>query len=215
VRKTTIYLLLGLLFAIVAPGLAFAQGEVKSPEGTPPAVTAPVVTPPPVAAPVVTPPPVAAPEEKKPNDFNVSWKEGIAFESVDKRFSLKFGGRFMTDVLFASGSDELEADVGEFEDGIEVRRARFDLSGTIYNNIKFRTEYDWAGGQSKVKDAYIELSKVFGENSIRIGHFKEPFVMDEITSSKYTTFLEPATVNTFAPGENMGIMLLPVVYQRE
>ena len=64
-----------------------------------------------------------------------------------------------------------------------------------------------AGGDADFKDVYMQLKNVPYIGNIKVGHFKEPFSMEELTSSKYITFLERALPNAFAPSRNTGIQL--------
>lgn len=150
---------------------------------------------------------VSAEEEKKDNDFRLYWKEGIRMDSSDKKFKIKFGGRLMTDVTFGSGGNALEEEVGDIENSVEVRRARLYSSGTIYDNVEYKLQFDFAGGDADLKDGYVGIKKMFGNTGVRIGHFNEPFCLDELTSSKYISFIERSTSTAFAPGRNMGAML--------
>ncbi|MFQ6034421.1 MAG: OprO/OprP family phosphate-selective porin [Sedimentisphaerales bacterium] len=147
-----------------------------------------------------------------PSDFRVFWKEGLRFESQDGNFKLKFGGRIQNDWMWISEDDDLKRDVvggsalGDQQDGTEFRRARFYTSGLIYNNVEYKLQFDFAGGDADLKDAYLGLTD-FPIGKLRFGHFKEPFSLEELTSSKYITFLERALPNVFAPGRNAGFML--------
>jgi phosphate-selective porin OprO/OprP len=80
------------------------------------------------------------------------------------------------------------------------------FSGLIYDNVEYKLQLDFAGGDADLKDAYLGLTD-FPLGKLRMGHFKEPFSLDELTSSKYITFLERALPNIFAPGRNTGFML--------
>jgi len=122
--------------------------------------------------------------ELGPTDFRVFWKEGLNFESGNGDFKLKMGGRIMQDWTWVGEDDDIKADVGEQEDGTEFRRVRLYTSGLIYDNTEFKLQFDFAGGDADLKDAYIGL-KDFPIGSIRAGHFKEPFGLEELTSSKY------------------------------
>lgn len=145
--------------------------------------------------------------EMTPTDFRVFWKEGLRFETTDGDFKLKVGGRLMYDWGWFSEDKSIKANVGEQEDGTEVRRARLYFSGLIYDNVEFKLQFDFAGGDADLKDAYVGLID-FPIGELRMGHFKEPFSLEELTSSKYITFLERALpIEAFAPSRNAGFML--------
>jgi phosphate-selective porin OprO/OprP len=144
--------------------------------------------------------------EANPMDFRVYWKEGLNFDSQDGNFQLKIGGRLQTDWLWSSEDNQIKQDVGEQEDGVEIRRARLFFSGLIYGNVEYKLQFDFAGGEAALKDAYLCLTD-FPLGELWMGHFKEPFSLDELTSSKYITFLERALPNIFAPSRNTGFML--------
>ncbi len=140
------------------------------------------------------------------DDWVAKWSNGFKVESKDKKFKLKFGGRVQADYTFASADDTLEATFGadEFENGFEFRRARLFVEGTIYERIKFKAQYDFAGGDADFKDVYIGLLNDWGE--VRFGHYKEYFSLEELTSSKYLAFLERSLpIEAFAPSRNSGI----------
>jgi phosphate-selective porin OprO/OprP len=141
-----------------------------------------------------------------PADFRVYWKEGLNLATLDENFKLKIGGRLQTDWLFSSEDNAIKSDVGEQEDGVEFRRARIYFSGLIYDNVEYKLQLDFEGGDADFKDAYLGLTD-FPLGNLRMGHFKEPFSLDELTSSKYITFMERALPNIFAPGRNTGFML--------
>lgn len=118
---------------------------------------------------------------------------------------IEVGGRFMLDMGWMSADDELEAEFGPFEDAIEYRRARFYAKGTFYKHIEFKIQFDFAGGDADWKDVYLKLKKL--PFNITVGHFKEPFGLEELTSSKYITFIERSLpIGTFAPSRKVGIM---------
>lgn len=144
--------------------------------------------------------------EANPTDFRVYWKEGLNFDSQDGNFKLKIGGRLQTDWFWSSEDDSIKSNVGEQEDGVEFRRARIYFSGLIYDNVEYKLQLDFEGGDADFKDAYLALTD-FPLGTLQMGHFKEPFSLEELTSSKYITFLERALPNVFAPSRNTGFML--------
>jgi phosphate-selective porin OprO/OprP len=56
------------------------------------------------------------------------------------------------------------------------------------------------------KDVYLTVKELAYLGHVRVGHYKEPFSLDQLTSSKYITFMERSLLDTFAPARNMGVM---------
>lgn len=133
--------------------------------------------------------------------LNVKWSNGFKVESADGQFKLKFGGRIQADYTFVSEDDVL-VDVVE-GDGFEFRRARLFFEGTIYERVKFKAQYDFAGSRPDIKDVYIGLLYDWGE--LRFGHYNEYFSLEQQTSSKYLAFLERSLPIAFSPGRNSGV----------
>ena len=144
------------------------------------------------------------------NDIRVGWKDGFYLENPKQQFKLQIGGRIQTD--WATYDEEsgvgralgLTDDIGS---GTEFRRARVFIKGQVAENVKFKAEYDFAGGDTDFKDVYLQFTDVPFANTVTVGHFKEPFSLEELTSGRFLTFMERGLPNAFAPSRNSGIML--------
>ncbi|MEK6766777.1 MAG: porin [Planctomycetota bacterium] len=147
--------------------------------------------------------------KRDPNDFRAYWDKGLRFESENGNFKLNIGGRIMNDWGWFTQDSKIEkSSIGDQTDGTEFRRARIYFSGDIYKNISFMAEYDFASsGRPDFKDVYMELKKIPVLGNFRVGHFKEPFSLEELTSSRYITFMERSLNNAFVPSRNTGFML--------
>jgi phosphate-selective porin OprO/OprP len=143
------------------------------------------------------------------NPFSAKWDNGFKMENADKSIKMKFGGRIMYDFGFFSLNNEAESNGYTLasKNGNEFRRARLFTSGTIYNNVDFKLQVDFSGGEVTLKDAYITLKELPAVGNLRVGHFKEPFRLEALTSSKYITFMERANPINFIPERNSGFML--------
>ena len=145
---------------------------------------------------------------KGSHDFKVSWKEGLNFETADKQFSLKVQGRIMYDVVLPDADDDLEAAVGDFDPTVGFRRLRVEMGGTVFENIIYQNTIDFSATPHQLKDNFIGLKGLPGNSTVQVGYFKEPVGLEELTSSKYITFMERSTAtNAFAPAHNMGFMV--------
>ncbi|MBE7462811.1 MAG: hypothetical protein HS116_04870 [Planctomycetes bacterium] len=143
------------------------------------------------------------------NTFKVFWKEGLKFETADKAFSLALGGRIYNDWGWYSESDEISDIYGEQEDQAYFRAARLEFGGTIYKNTFFKAQYDFssnAQGSDEFKDVYLGLKNLPWIGTMTIGQFKMPMGLEELTSSKYITFMErSAPTQAFSPSRHVGV----------
>jgi len=146
-------------------------------------------------------------KDKNPADFRVYWKSGLNLASEDGHYKLKIGGRIQNDWAWIDQDANLIADFGSQDDGTEFRRARLYVSGTIYDNISFKAQYDFTDGDADFKDVWIALGDIPGIGNLKVGHFKEPFGLEQLTSSKYITFMERSLPDVFTPERNTGAMI--------
>lgn len=125
------------------------------------------------------------------------------FPSIALRegMSVKWGGRLMFDTTFiTAGSSHPSGD----DDGSEFRRARLFAQIDVSEHISAKVQYDFAGQDVDFKDVYIKYKTSAG--GITVGHHYQPFSLDELTSSKYITFIERATViEALSLGRDTGI----------
>ena len=140
----------------------------------------------------------------KKNFLAPYWKSGLRLDSADGKFKLKIGGRVQNDWTIYGTDEELRREFGRIGDGTEFRRARLFMEGSVYGNIKYKFQYDFASSDP-FKDAYIQVKKLPMVGNFTIGHFKEPFSLEELTSSKYITFMERSLPNAFSQGRNLGV----------
>lgn len=91
----------------------------------------------------------AATESDKPK-WKFKWSNGFNLARSDGAFKLKFGGRVMLDGGWIGLDSDLKSD---FQDagisprdgnGVEFRRARLFFSGTVYERLFFKMQYDFA-----------------------------------------------------------------------
>ncbi|HYB99516.1 MAG TPA: porin [Candidatus Limnocylindrales bacterium] len=158
------------------------------------------------------------------NTFKVFWKDGVRAESGDGAFKLKLGGRIMYDAAFFDADTGLEEGLGtraappsataplggpalKFKDGTELRRARIELDAIIYERFLFKAQYDFVDTRANIKDMWLGVDALPYVGTLRIGQVKEPFSLDELTSSKYDEFIEQGLPTAFTPGRNPGITI--------
>ncbi|CAN5340388.1 OprO/OprP family phosphate-selective porin [soil metagenome] len=119
----------------------------------------------------------------------------MASSAQGAEVTAEVGGRVQVDgVLY-------EEDRTELASGTEFRRARIAVTGTLAEQWGYKLEYDFAN--QELKDAFA-VFEGWGAGKVQLGHFKQPFSLEELTSSRYITFMERALPNVFVPGRRIG-----------
>ena len=119
-------------------------------------------------------------------------KGKLKITSANGENTFQLGGRVMADTTFGLGDSNLGSEGGSVV--TEFRRARLFVGGTFQKYWKYKFQYDFAGqgaaaGTAGIRDAYIAYTG-FKPVTITLGHQKTPLSLEELTSSKYITFIE-------------------------
>jgi phosphate-selective porin OprO/OprP len=123
-------------------------------------------------------------------DLKVKWKGAPELSSADGKFSFKVRGRLQADY----NAIDQDFDITGRPDvsAAEIRRARLGVEGVVFYNVAYKFEVDFANDVTAIKDAYVEYNGLADGLSLRAGNFKTPNSIDEMTSSRFLTFLERA-----------------------
>lgn len=146
-------------------------------------------------------------------------KGGVTFRSGDNSLTLGAYAQFRWSL---DDREQYDADPETSEgylredgtaSGFSIPRVRILMGGGMYRPwLRYKIEYELGrtsggSGSNKIKDAYVEVEK-FQMFSVRIGQFKVPFSVQELTSDSKQEFTDRAITNTqFVPGRDLGVML--------
>ncbi|MGA2026162.1 MAG: porin [Syntrophobacteraceae bacterium] len=194
---------------------------------------------------------IPPPREKQPTDLNARWANGLRLTSDDKNFDIHIGGRIQFDIADSEPDHALAkwglssfssshgvgpvTAVGGYGD--QLRRVRLDIDGTLYNNIEFIMQPDFApsykanlavarssttgsgtlstasisitsGAAVTFADVWVGVKDIPYIGRIKVGQMYEPLSIEQLTSDNWNTFMEKALpVNAFIPGRNAGIQM--------
>lgn len=141
-------------------------------------------------------------------DIKLSTKGGLSLETADKSASFKIGGRLQWD-YDATEVDEVgrQMDTEDFD----VRRARVDLLGH-FGDWAYKAQFNVAessgasGGTAE--DLYLRYTGFGKQANITVGKQKEPFGLEQLTSSNDISALErSAMTEAYTPGRSGGIQV--------
>ncbi len=138
-------------------------------------------------------------------------KPAAQAEDASKKYpTAKLGGAFQVDSAWFDQDAANRASVGDIQDGSSFRRARLNASGSISEEIDYRFEMDFAlFGRPTFTDVYAEWKEIPVLGNIRVGHWKQPFSLETVSSYRYTTFMERSLVfPAFVPFRHIGVGFL-------
>ena len=131
-------------------------------------------------------------------EVKVSTKGGLKVSSGDYKF--EFGGRIQYDYNRAEENGVVD------EDQFDLRRGRVFAKGNISKNWQFKTQFNVDGGGAE--DLYLRYTGWGKAANLTIGNQKQPFGLEELTSSKDISVLErSALTELFAIGRAEGVQL--------
>ena len=130
-------------------------------------------------------------------DTAITWKGGPQFKSGDLTF--KIGGRVYLDYVMQDVDGEYDALTNpsgtpdSSSRNSRFRTARLGVEGTWNDNWAYKAEVNFAGGETAWEDVVLEYSPT-GNTALSVGHFKT-VSLENLTSSRYTTFMERGPFN--------------------
>jgi phosphate-selective porin OprO/OprP len=100
-----------------------------------------------------------------------------------------------------------DRDTASVADNFELRRARIGLTGSINKDLQFEAVGNAVGGTTNFIDTAFINYGYNKQGQIRLGRFKQPFSLEENTSSNNIDFMERSYINQMVPGKKLGAML--------
>ncbi len=133
--------------------------------------------------------------------------------SKDGKFKMKVRGRLNVDYNGINQDEDITGipNVSAFE----IRRARLGVEGTVWKDVDYKFEVDFANDITAIKDAYFEYTGWGPEFKMRVGNFKTFNSLEHIMSANFIEFMERAAfidAAGFGLDRQIGIGAL---YQRE
>jgi len=135
-------------------------------------------------------------EAEKVTGITGTSSEGLTvFESG--KFKLELDMRMqMVGALYSGSENSLGS-------GTEVRRARMAFKPT-WGDWTAQFDVNLAGNAVEIKDFWVAYTG-FKNFMIKAGNHKTQWSLEEVTSSRYITFIERASLNCFTPDRRMGL----------
>jgi phosphate-selective porin OprO/OprP len=149
-------------------------------------------------------------------------KQGFLNVSTEK-FTVRVGGRVDGDYInFLSQDGANKTALGDLDDHFEFRRLRLGAEGEGFGVFDYKLEVDFEpeneftvlgpagtpitiGTEAvAIRDVYMGIKEVPYLGHVRFGHFKAPISLEELTSSRFITFLERALPNALVPSREVG-----------
>lgn len=136
--------------------------------------------------------------------LNFSWDRGLHIDLPRDRLRLKVAGRILADATWISEDGVAKDSPIGLGSGTEFRSARLYVSGTFYEEIGFKVQYDFVARE--FKNIYIDV-RIPHVGTLRAGNQRESFGLESLTSLKHITFIERALPNGLDSVRNNGLRL--------
>ncbi len=140
----------------------------------------------------------------------VKEKDGaFTLESANGRNGISLTGRMHLDYRFNDAYENGrgdDRDTQSFSDQFELRRARLGVKGKFANDFKYEIVGNLPG-TATIDVAYLDWAK-YDAFQIRTGKFKQPFGLEQLTSSNNIALMERSYVDQTVPAKKLGLQVM-------
>ena len=146
------------------------------------------------------------PEGPQPNQYGEPMLLAPLLGGAKKYPAVQLGGVFQVNSVFFSQTATNRDTVGNEPDGSGIRRARLTAFGSVSENIDYRFQFDLGDfGRPTVTDMYMDVKDVPILGKVRIGNWKQPFSLEDITSFRFNPFMNRSSIFLFHPFRRTGV----------
>jgi phosphate-selective porin OprO/OprP len=132
--------------------------------------------------------------------MTASWHHGLELATKDKDFRIHIGGRTQFDTGWYSADENVQENINNpYEDGVDFRRGRLRIDGTMYSTIDWAVEYDFFNSieddghfhtVTGPTDLWLTFREVPCVGNVRIGNQKPAIGFEHLVSSRFLPFME-------------------------
>lgn len=146
-------------------------------------------------------------KKKKATEMTARWNDGLELSTEDKHFRTHIGGRYQFDTAWFGTPENVNNNINvPYGDGVDFRRARMRIDGTLYEVHEYAMEFDFVNS-ARVRnqpgtagffdetltaptDLWWQIKKVPVVGNIKIGSQKEQIGFEHIVSSRFQPLME-------------------------
>ena len=140
----------------------------------------------------------------------VKEKDGsFTLESANGRNSISLTGRMHLDARWNDAYEDgrgNDRDTASLSDQFELRRARLGVKGKFANDFKYEVVGNLPG-TATIDVAFLDWAKL-DAFQLRMGKFKQPFGLEQLTSSNNIGLMERSYVDQTVPGKKLGLQVM-------
>ena len=151
-------------------------------------------------------PGMVPPEGPQPNQYGEPMVLPPLAGGAKKYPLVQVGGVFSANSVWYTQDEQNIKSAGDELSGSGFKRARLTAFGSVSENIDYRMQVDFAGfGRPSITDLYMDVKEVPLLGRVRIGHFKQPFSLEEMTSFRFNPFIDRSSQFLFNPVRRTGV----------
>jgi phosphate-selective porin OprO/OprP len=130
----------------------------------------------------------------------------LTIEDRDENIFIMINGQVIADTGNVDASDDLQNSFPDLTGSNALfRKLNVSTYGNFYDTVDFRIGVDFANVRD-IQDIWIRYLKDPYLKNVKIGHLKEPFSLEYLTSLTRLTFMERSLPDSaFGAGRNIGI----------